>query len=117
MSKTVFVQGWVDCYLSQYKTTPFDNERRKALIECIKKRKYNFNHTDHMLMCYCAPLYNDKRLCALTKQQFDDVMDEVYKDIPRGARLMPMDVLDRLPKDGILYEHEKYMKNGGDINA
>ena len=116
MSKSVYVQGWCDSYLGEYRTAPFNNERRRALIECIKKRKYSFNHADHLYMSYCAPIYNDKRICILNKQEFDDVMKEVYKDIPRGARLMPIDVIDRLPKDGILYEHEKYMKNGGDTN-
>lgn len=116
MSKSVFVQGWCDAYLTNCKTTPFNNERKRALIECMKKRRYNFNHADHLLMCYCAPVYNDSRVCVLTKQEFDDVMSEVYKDIPRGARRLPMDAIEARPQDGILYEHEKYMKNGGETN-
>ena len=35
-------------------------------------------------------------------------MNEAYKDIPRGQRLMPMDIIDRPLKKSVLYEKEKY---------
>ena len=35
-------------------------------------------------------------------------MTEAYKDIPRGQRLMPQDVITRPSKGGILYEKEKF---------
>ena len=45
---------------------------------------------------------------------FDDVMSEAYKDIPRGQRLLPQDVITRPIKSGILYEKEKFEE--GDNN-
>ena len=51
---------------------------------------------------------DDNVMCVLTKHQFDDVMAEAYKDIPRGQRLMPQDVITRPAKGGILYEKEKF---------
>lgn len=109
------VIGWVDCWTSPYSSVAFTEERRKALVERIRKRKYNFNYMDHQTLPYCAPLYKDKVLCVLTKQQWDSVMEEAYKDSPRGSRLMPMDVITRLPKNGVLYEKEKF-ENEGDGN-
>lgn len=102
------VVGWCDTYGNQYKTVAFTNMRRKALIECIRKRKYNFNFSDYQYLPYCCPIYRDKSICILSKEQFDSVMNEVYNSIPRGKRLIPMDVITRSPKNGVLYEKEKY---------
>ena len=110
------VVGWCDAYGSKIPTVTFTEDRRKALIERIKKRKYNFNHFDHEMLG-CAPVYDDNVMCVLTKSQFDSVMNEVYKDIPRGARLMPIDVLHKPPKNGILYEAEKFEPKGGESNG
>lgn len=101
------VIGWSDAYGGEVPVATFTVERKKALIERIRKRRYNFNHFDHEMLG-CAPVYNDKVMCVLTKSQFDDVMAEAYKDIPRGARLMPQDVITRPAKKGILYEKEKF---------
>lgn len=101
------VIGWSDAYGGAVPTVAFTTERKKALVERIKKRRYNFNHFDHEMLG-CAPVYNDRVMCVLTKSQFDDVMSEVYKDLPRGQRLMPQDVIARPAKDGILYEKEKF---------
>ena len=87
------VIGWVDAWGSPYKQVPFTEERRKALIERIRKRRYNFTYETHQNLPYSAPFYNDKVLCVLTKSQWDSVMDEAYKDAPIGARLIPMDVI------------------------
>jgi hypothetical protein len=38
-------------------------------------------------------------------------MDEAYKDFPRGPRLMPMDVIEDKPVNGVLYEKKKFMEN------
>ena len=35
------VIGWTSAYLSDYPITPFAEERKKALVERIRKRKYN----------------------------------------------------------------------------
>ena len=101
------VIGWCYAYEEVVPTVTFTPERKKALIERIKKRKYNFNHFDHEMLG-CAPVYDDKVMCVLTKAQFDNVMNEVYKDIPRGQRLLPQDVITRAPKNGVLYEKEKF---------
>lgn len=102
------VVGWTNAYLTNYKTVKFTEERRKALIERIQKRKYNFSHTDHQFLTFGAPFYSDGCLCVLTKQEWDSVMDEAYKDYPCGIRLMPEDVIDREPINDVLYEKEKF---------
>jgi hypothetical protein len=107
------VVGWSDAYGNAVPTVTFTAERKKALVERIRKRKYNFNYFDHEMLG-CAPVYNDKTMCVLTKAQFDDVMSEAYKDIPRGQRLLPQDVITRPVKGGILYEKEKFEE--GDNN-
>lgn len=107
------VVGWCDCYSGTYPVVAFTDDRRKALIERIRKRRYEFNHADHQFLPYCCPVYGDQAVCELTKPQFDSVMNEVYKDIPHGARLIPMDVIHRAPKNGVLYEAEKFEPKGG----
>lgn len=108
------VVGWTDCYSGKYPVVTFTEDRKRALVERIKKRKYNFNHADHCFLPYCAPVYGDKVMCELNKQQWDNVMNEVYADIPRGARLMPMDIISSKPKNGILYEKDKFSTEGDD---
>lgn len=111
------VIGWTDCFSGVYPTVHLTDDRRKALIERIKKRRYNFNFSDHQFLPYCCPVYSDKVVCELTKPQFDSVMNEVYKDMPRGTRLMPMDVISKQPKNGVLYEAEKFEPKGGGDNG
>ena len=103
------VVGWTSAFLSPYKTVEFTNERRKMLIDRIKKRQYNFTHTDHQFLSYTAPFYEDGVICVLNKQEFDSVMDEVYAEYPRGARLMPEDVIELEPVDEVLFEKEKWI--------
>ena len=105
------VIGWSDAYGVSVPTVTFTSERKKALVERIKKRKYNFNHFDHEMLG-CAPVYDDKVMCVLTKSQFDDVMSEAYKDVPRGQRLLPQDVIDDKIIDGVLYEKKKFYQEG-----
>jgi hypothetical protein len=47
-------------------------------------------------------------MCELTKPQWDSVMSNAYKDMPRGQRLLPQDVITRPAKNGILFEKEKF---------
>ena len=101
------VVGWTGAWDGAVPTVTFTAERKKALVERIRKRKYNFNHFDHEMLG-CAPVYDDKVMCVLTKSQFDSVMEEVYKDMPRGQRLLPQDIITRPPKNGVLYEKEKF---------
>lgn len=107
------VIGWTDCFSNKLPVVAFTDERKRALIERICKRKYNFNFTDHQFLPYCCPVYGDKVACELNKAQWDGVMNEAYKEIPRGQRLLPQDVITRAPKNGILYEKEKFEQEGG----
>ena len=105
------VIGWSYAYDGAVPTATFTSERKKALIERIRKRKYNFNHFDHEMLG-CAPVYDDRVMCVLTKAQFDSVMAEAYKDMPFPQRLIPQDVITRPTKGGILYEKEKFDQEG-----
>ena len=114
MSKIVV--GWCDAYTTKYKVAPFNDERKRALVERIRKRRYNFNHFDHEMLG-CAPVYDDKTICVLTKAQFDSVMYEAYKEMPRGQRLLPQDAIDDIPINGILYEKKKFYQEGDNNNG
>ena len=111
------VVGWTDCYSNNCPVVTFTEDRRKALIERIKKRRYEFNHADHCFLPYCAPVYGDKVMCELTKPQWDSVMSEAYKDIPRGQRLLPQDAIDDTPVNGVLYEKKKFYMEGENNNG
>lgn len=112
MSQSLSVVGWTSAYLSNYPTTSFTEERRKALIERMRKRKYNFTYEAHQTLPYAAPFYSDNFLCVLTKAQWDSVLNEVYKDMPCSMRLMPDGIIDRKPINTVLYEKPKYEPEG-----
>ena len=101
--------GWTSAYLSPYKTVEFTAERRRALVERIRKREYDFTFNDHQFASYGAPFYSDGVICVLTKQEWNSVMEEAYKDRPHTARLMPEDVIELAPVNGVLYEKEKWI--------
>jgi hypothetical protein len=44
-------------------------------------------------------------------------MSEAYKEIPRGPRLLPQDVITKPPKNGVLYEKEKFAEEGENNNG
>lgn len=111
------VIGWVGAYMSGFEPETFTKEHKAAMVECIRRRHYNFTHADHSYMDYAAPLFDSGNICVLTKQQFDDVMDTVYSNIPRGARLMPEDAIKRSPINGAIYENEKYEPKEGVDNV
>ena len=69
------------------------------------------------MLPYGCPFYSDGVLCTLTKAQWDSVMNEAYKDIPLGERLMPMDVIKRKPINSVLYEKEKFEPKDGEANG
>lgn len=102
--------GWVGAWTSPYKHSELTNEKRMALVGRIRKRGYNFTYELHQSLPYTAPLFADETTCVLTKSQWDSVMDEAYKDFPRGPRLMPMDVIKDRPVNGVLYEKKKFME-------
>lgn len=105
--------GWTDAYTTPYETAPFTEERKQALIECIRQRQYNFQHFAHEMLPYGTPFYEDGVHCILTKAQWDDMMKEAYFEIKRGPRLMPADILQLEAKD-VLYEDEKYVPKEGE---
>jgi hypothetical protein len=111
------VIGWTDAYGSKYPTVTFTEERKKALIERIRKRNYCFNHFDHEMLPYGCPFYDDNVLCVLTKTQWDAVLNEAYKDETFPPRLMPMDVIATKPINSILYEKEKFIPKDGENNG
>lgn len=117
MNQALSVIGWTSAYLSDYKTVKFTSERRKALIERIRKRGYNFTHNDHQFLSWAAPFYSDECLCVLTRQEWDSVMDEAYQDIPLGPRLMPEDVIERPEIKSVIYEKEKWEPKDGENNG
>ena len=102
------VIGWTSAYLSTYKTVKYTEDRKRALVDRIRKRRYNFTHSDHCFLSYGAPLYADNVLCVLAKYEWDEAISEAYRDEPLGQRLMPEDVIDRAPINGVLYEKEKW---------
>lgn len=108
--------GWTGAYTSNCPTSTFTEERKQSLIQCIKHRHYNFTHFNHEFLDYCCPVYEDGKICVLTKPQFDDVMSEAYDEISLGARLMPIDAIKRDPIDGILYEKKDYEPKDGENN-
>ena len=111
------VIGWTSCYSGCCPVVSFTNERKKALIERVRKRRYDFNFQDHCFLPYCAPVYEDRVMCELTKSQWDDVMENAYKDIPRTQRLLPQDVIEDSPINGILYEKRKFYQEGETNNG
>ena len=108
--------GWTSAYTSGYRTEKFTEEHKRLMIECIQRRHYNFNHTDHLFLDYAAPYYDTGRICVLTKPEFDDVMENAYANMPRNQRLMPEDAIKRLPIEFVLYEN-KNDEPRGDING
>ena len=103
------VVGWTSAYLSSYKTVEYTEDRKKALVDRIRKRGYNFTHQAHQTLFYAAPFYSDECICVLSKSQWDEAISEAYKDMPLGARLMPEDVIDLQPVNDVLYEKSKWI--------
>ena len=111
------VVGWTDCWTSPYKQVKFTEERKRALVDRIRKRRYNFTYDVHQNVPYCAPFYEDGVVCVLTRSEWDDVMASAYGDMPRGSRLTPMDVISDPPKNSVLYEKRKFLEEGDDSNG
>ena len=102
------VVGWCGAWDGIIPTSTFTKEKEQALIERIRKRRYNFTQFSHEMLPYASPVFNDKTTCILNKAQWDRVMGEAYKNIPLGPTLMPQDVITRPAKGGVLYEKEKF---------
>ena len=111
------VIGWTSCYEGNYPVATFTADRKRALVERIKKRRYTFNFQDHCFLPYCCPVYEDKVACELTKPQWDSVMAEAYKEIPRGQRLLPQDAIEDRPVNKTLYEKKKFYQEGEQNNG
>lgn len=100
--------GWTGAWTSPYKCEKLTEERRMALVGCMRKRRYNFTYDSHQLLPYATPLFIDNTICVLTRQEWDSIISDVYKDNPLGPRLMPEDVIERAPINGVIYEKEKW---------
>jgi hypothetical protein len=111
------VVGWTSAYDGKYPTVTLTDDRKKALVERIRKREYYFTQFDHEFLPYGCPFYDDGVLCVLTKPQWDTVINEAYKDSHPSQRLMPMDVITRPPKNSVLYEKEKFEPKGDKTNG
>lgn len=111
------VVGWCDAYGGKYPIATFTKERKKALVERIKKRKYNFNYNNHIYLPWCAPFYDDGVICILTKQEFEDVMNDAWSNMSYGPRLIPMDVITAPAKNGVLFEKEKFANKEASQNV
>lgn len=111
------VIGWTGAWDNIVPTSTFTKDKERALVERIRKRRYNFNQFDHEMLPYASPVFNDKTTCVLNKAQWDKVMTEAYKDVPRGQRLMPQDIITKPAKNGILYEKEKFEQEGETNNG
>ena len=110
------VVGWCDMYNNGRKVAAYNEEHKKALVERIRQRRYNFNFNDAQYLPYCCPVYDDGTICMLTKQQFDAAMAEAWKDMPLGARLMPMDVIT-IKKNNTLFEKQKFADKEDNTNV
>lgn len=110
------VVGWCDMYNNGRKIVSYTAEHKKALVERIRQRRYNFNFNDAQYLPYCCPVYDDGTICMLTKPQFDAAMAEAWKDMPLGARLMPMDVIT-IKKNNTLFEKQKFADKEDDGNV
>ena len=113
----MIVIGWTGAYTTNLPTTSFSEPRKQALVECIRRRHYNFTHFSHEYMDYCAPVYEDHKICVLTKAQFDEIMGLAYAEIRMGQRLMPSDAIKITPVNGVLYEKEKFIPKEDENNG
>ena len=113
----MIVIGWTGAYTTNLPTTSFSEPRKQALVECIRRRHYNFTHFSHEYMDYCAPVYEDHKVCVLTKAQFDEVMGLAYAEIRMGQRLMPSDAIKITPVNDVLYEKEKFIPKEDENNG
>ena len=69
------VIAWAGAYMSCFEPETFTEEHRQALIECIRRRHYNFGYTDHAYLDYCAPLFDSGHICILTKKDTNQVCE------------------------------------------
>lgn len=111
------VIGWCGAWDEVVPRVNYNADRKRALVERIRKRKYNFNFFDHEMLPYASPVFDDRTTCILTKHEWDSVLAEAYKDIPLGQRLMPQDVIDDAPINGVLYEKKKFYQEGEQNNG
>ena len=110
------VVGWTDSWNDSYPTATFTTERHKALLERVRKRKYNFSYQMLQLNPYSTPVYNDGTKCLLSKAEWDRVLADAYGDEKMPMRCTPMDVLT-INRNGVLWEKEKfYNEMAGDKN-
>lgn len=102
------VVGWVDSWNDDYPVTAFTTEKHKALVERVRKRRYNFSYQMFMNP-YTTPVYSDGTKSLLTKSEWDKVLADAYSDDKMPVRCTPMDVLT-IKKNNVLWEKEKFIQ-------
>ena len=108
------VVGWTDSWNDNYPTVAFTTEKHRALVERIRKRRYNFSYQMLQFNPYSTPVYNDGTKSLLSKSEWDQVLTDAYGDEKMPMRCTPMDVLT-INKNGVLWEKEKfYQEMAGD---
>jgi hypothetical protein len=101
------VVGWVGAYTTPYPETSFTDKYKQALFNCIKKRRYDYTYDSLCFLPYGAPLFSNGKMCVPSRQQWEEILNDVYKEVKRTCRLTPMDVITESPIDDILFENEK----------
>lgn len=111
------VVAWCDNYNDNYPCATFTEERRRALVDRVKQRKYNMSYQMLSMNPYSTPVYQDGCRCLLSSTQWESVLSEVYDDNKRPPRFSPMDILTFKANDA-LWEREKfYREMAGENNG
>jgi len=101
------VVAWCDNFDDNYSNTPFTEERKRALVDRVRQRKYNMSYQMLSMNPYSTPVYQDGCRCLLTSEQWEDVLVDVYADNKRPPRFSPMDILT-FKANGALWEKERF---------
>ena len=78
------VTGWTDWQFpeenSKYKKIPNNlyNDARNAVIEEIRKQKYDFCGDMHQNHDYCVPVLNDKWVLQCSQREWGGIMAEAH---------------------------------------
>lgn len=110
------VVGWVFPYDTRFKNSELTEDKKLAIINKIRKKKYYYSWSDSQFMDGCTPMFNDYTYCNLTKPQYDEIFSEALKDYDDINRLLPIDATHTTVCDSVVWEKTKYMeeyKNNG----
>lgn len=99
---------WADSWNDNFPTGTFTTEKQRALVETVRKRRYNFTFQMLQMNPYSTPVYNDGTKCLLTRAEWNNVLADAYGETKMPTRLTPMDVLT-IKKNEALWEKEKFL--------